>query len=107
MRKDPDLKSSYERCIQIIFSWILRDFRWTIILIMCQMLVTKAAATPSLFQDAYVKMLQWGWDYEVVQPVLPFCQVCEWLYDGRRARKPYWDAVKWWHEGACHRPQDL
>ncbi|RUS81878.1 hypothetical protein EGW08_010348 [Elysia chlorotica] len=58
-------------------------------------------------EEAYVKMLKWGWDYQVVQPQLPLCQLCDWVHDPTKAREPYQDAVRWWKDGTCHKPKDL
>ncbi|GFS03631.1 alpha-(1,3)-fucosyltransferase [Elysia marginata] len=58
-------------------------------------------------EEAYTNMLKWGWEYEVSQPKLPFCELCEKLHEAPMDREPYTDAVKWWNDGTCHRPQDL
>ncbi|GFO00633.1 alpha-(1,3)-fucosyltransferase [Plakobranchus ocellatus] len=58
-------------------------------------------------EAAYLKMLQWSWDYEVVQPILPLCELCERLYKSWHTQELYEDVAKWWTDGTCHPPRDL
>ncbi|CAG5116706.1 unnamed protein product [Candidula unifasciata] len=58
-------------------------------------------------EDAYLNMLRWSWDYQVLGPKLPLCKLCERLYEPKRVSCVYKNVYAWWSDKICHAPRDL
>ncbi|XP_059174010.1 alpha-(1,3)-fucosyltransferase C-like [Physella acuta] len=58
-------------------------------------------------ESAYVEKLQWSWDYQVLGPSMPLCQICQLLHSPHTAPCVYQDVAHWWAKDTCYKPRDL
>ncbi|XP_059162625.1 alpha-(1,3)-fucosyltransferase C-like [Physella acuta] len=57
-------------------------------------------------ETEYLKYFEWRLHWEVSQPTLPLCELCQRLHSQQRAAA-YHDVYRWWVQDMCREPTDI